>query len=221
MGGLFLLCYLWVTACGPTPVPADSIANAPDYQNPALLERAWQQPVAKTYPHPLEYQINGAFCGPATVVNVFQSLGMDHYTQENLFEKADVSYWKARFLGLTLDELKALIEANTALAVTLQRDLTLEEFRTHLRRVNDPAYRYVINFSRQPLFGVDIGHFSPLGGYFAESDRVFVLDVLDDYQPFLVPTNRLYAAMNTVDSETGQKRGLLIIRADAPSVVSP
>jgi hypothetical protein len=33
--------------------------------------------------------------------------------------------------------------------------------------------------------------------------------VLEDYQPFLVPAARLYEAMDTVDSETGQKRGLI------------
>ena len=51
-------------------------------------------------------------------------------------------------------------------------------------------------------------------------DYFFVLDVLDDYRPYLVPTARLYEAMDTVDTETGKKRGLLrimILETDKPT----
>lgn len=211
------LWYILVVACGPAPTPADSIARAAYYQDPVLLERAWQLPVAKTYPNPIEYQINGAFCGPAAAVNLLRSLGIDRHNQENLFDKAEVSRWKARFMGLTLDELAGLIRANAGLNATVLRDLTREEFRAHLRRANDPAYRYLVNFDRDPLFGVSIGHHSPLGGYLEDADLVFVLDVLDEYKPFLVPADRLYAAMDTPDSETGKKRGLLLVRAASPN----
>jgi len=217
-----LLWFFLVAACGPAPAPVDSIARAPYYQDPALLERAWQLPVARTYPNPLEYQINGAFCGPAAAVNLFRSLGIDRYDQESLFDRAEVSRWKARFMGLTLDELAGLIRSNADLEVAVLRDLTREAFRAHLQRANDPTVRYLINFDRRPLFGVDIGHFSPLGGYLADSDLVFVLDVLDEYKPFLVPADRLYAAMDTPDSETGKKRGLLLVRAAAsPAAETP
>ena len=179
-----LLWCVLVAACGPAPAPVDSIARAPYYQAPALLERAWRLPVAKTYPNPIEYQGNGAFCGPATLVNLFRSLGIDRYDQESLFDRAEVSRWKARFRGMTLDELAGLIRSNADLEVAVLRDLTREAFRAHLQRMNDPTNRYLINFNRYPLFGVDIGHFSPLGGYLADSDLVFVLDVLDDYKPY-------------------------------------
>lgn len=208
---LFLWCVL-VAACGPAPAPADSIARAAYYQNPALLERAWRLPVASAYPNPIEYQINGAFCGPAAAVNLLRSVGVRR-DQNGVFDKAGVSRWKARFMGLTLDELAGLIRANGAPDVTVLRDLSLEDFRAHLRRANDPAYRYLINFNRRPLFGIDIGHHSPLGGYLEDADLVFVLDVLDAYKPFLVPADRLYAALDTVDSETGRKRGLLVVHA--------
>ena len=70
-----LLWFLLIAACGPAPAPTpvDSIAKASYYQDPTLLEHAWQLPVAITYRNPIEYQINGTFCGPATVVNLFQS----------------------------------------------------------------------------------------------------------------------------------------------------
>ena len=217
---LLFLCVL-VAACGPAPAPVDSIATAVYYQNPTLLERAWRLPVASTYPNPVEYQINGAFCGPAAAVNLLRSLGIDRHDQDNLFDKADVSRWKARFLGMTLDELAGLIRANGAPDVTVLRNLTPEDFRAHLRRANDPTYRYLINFNRLPLFGIDIGHHSPLGGYLEDADLVFVLDVLDEYKPFLAPADRLYAAMDTPDSETGKKRGLLLVRAAASPAEAP
>lgn len=217
---LLLTTLLWLAACGPAPAPVDSIATATYYQNPAGLAQAWRQPVAATYRDSFEYQHNAAFCGPATVINVFRSLGIDHSTQESLFDRAQVSYWKARFLGLTLDELAEIIQANAPLKVTVLRDLTREEFQRHLHRANNPAFRYIINFNRQPLFGVNMGHHSPIGGYLSDANLVFVLDVLDRYRPFLAPAHRLYAAMNTVDAETGKKRGLLLIEV-MPSATTP
>jgi hypothetical protein len=44
------------------------------------------------------------------------------------------------------------------------------------------------------IFG---GHWSPLGGYLSESSLVHVLDVNDSYGNYLVPTQRLYDAINT------------------------
>lgn len=218
---LVFLFGLLLIAQGCQTSSVESIATAWYYQDPALLARAWRQPVAATYRDHFEYQIHGAFCGPATVINLFRSLDFESYTQDSLFERSDIGYWKARAKGLTLDELAQLIRANANLEVTVLRDLTLEEFRVHLRRANDPAYRYLINFNRQPLFGVKVGHHSPLGGYLPDADLVFVLDVLERYQPFLIPAARLHEAIDTVDAESGQKRGLLLVRTVTRSVRIP
>lgn len=213
-----LLFSVFLVACGPSPAPVESIAKATYYHQPDLLERAWQLPVAQTYRDRFEYQANWAFCGPATIINLFHSLKLEGYTQDSLFERSRISYWKARFLGLTLDELAELVRANTTREVTVVRDVTLDEFRRQLQQANDPRFRFLINFDRRPLFGVSIGHHSPLGGYLADMDLVFVLDVLDRYQPFLVPTARLFEAVDTVDSETGLKRGLLRIAVPEASM---
>lgn len=212
--GLFWLSVLlpWLVACDPAPAPVASIEQAPYYQDPALLDRAWRLPVAHFYRDRFEYQINSAFCGPATAINLFHSLDIPGRTQENLFDHAPWRYWKTRLLGLNLDELAEIVQDDAGLEITVLRDLTLETFRAHLRQSNNPAYRYLINFNRQPLFGVKIGHHSPIGGYLTERDLVFVLDVLERYQPFLAPSQRLYEAMDTVDRETGKKRGLLLVR---------
>jgi hypothetical protein len=215
-------CLLVLVACGQdTSPPVDSIANKPYFQDSALLAKAWALPVAAHYEKDFQYQMNGAFCGPATAVNLFRSLDVDRFDQENIFENTDVWYWKARVLGITLEEMAALVAENSDYEVRPLRDLSLEDFRQHLRHANDPTHRYLINFNRAPLFGVDIGHHSPIGGYLAEQDLVFVLDVLDEYEPFLVPAERLYEAMNTVDSETGKNRGLIVVRVAAQATTQP
>jgi hypothetical protein len=70
----------------------------------------------------------------------------------------------------------------------------------------------LINFHRKPLFGAGGGHHSPIGGYLEAEDLVFVLDVNERFGPWLVSTPRLFEAMDTVDSSSGAKRGLLELK---------
>jgi hypothetical protein len=70
-------------------------------------------------------------------------------------------------------------------------------------------FRYIVNFTRQQIFGAGVGHFSPIGGYLEAEDLVFVLDVNSDFQPWLVERKRLFDAVNTLDGT--KKRGLLLI----------
>src|SRR5205814_9068953 len=65
-------------------------------------------------------------------------------------------------------------------------------FRAHLRFANDTSRRYVVNFTRGPLFGMGGGHHSPIAGYLVNEDLVLVLDVNEKYGPWLVKSERLY-----------------------------
>ncbi len=190
-----------------------SIKDDTRYQDPALLERAWNLPVAKAYRQSFEYQINPMFCGPATAVNVLKSVGMTKYQQSNVFDASDVTYMKTMMAGLTLDELGRLIHDSSGRNVTVIRDISLEQFREHLKKSNDATQRYTINFTRALLWGPKSGggHHSPIGGYLEKEDLVFVLDVYDPFKPFLVSSQRLYEAMDTFDSEIDKKRGMLLL----------
>src|SRR4029453_15067995 len=52
-----------------------SIREARVFQDAALLRKAWATPVAAPYRPGLDYQSNGSFCGPTSLVNVLRSLG--------------------------------------------------------------------------------------------------------------------------------------------------
>lgn len=189
-----------------------SIAQSSEYQDPALLERAWMLPVAARYGHKLEFQANVSVCGPASAANVFRSLGAGPTTVRAVLEGTGRCRWLGYcWNGLTLDELAEVVRSKTDRRVTVLRDLPLAEFRAHLARSNDPGRRYVVNFHRGLLFGRGGGHHSPVGGYLADRDLVFVLDVNASFGPWLASTERLFQAVNSNDPDGGRKRGLLLI----------
>ena len=196
------------------PAPAAnlvaSVRDAWQYQDAALLARAWSMPVALRMRPVFVSQRNGSTCGPSTLANVFRSFGQNSDEASVLVGTGESGAGVCPG-GLTLDELAGVAGKNPAHRVTVLRDLRFEQFREHLRRSNDPVRRYTINFQRAPLFGEGGGHHSPIGGYLEREDLVFVLDTNDRFRPFLVDARRLFDAMNTVDSSAGKKRGLLVI----------
>jgi hypothetical protein len=189
-----------------------SIEHDATYQEPALLAQAFALPVAAAYvAGGLEYQRNASFCGPTTAVDVERSLGATD-DQAHVLDGTEVrTTFGVVWGGLTLDEEAELVRRKTGRRVTLLRDLDLSGLREELRHANDPARRYTVNFSRGPLFGRGGGHHSPIGGYLADRDLVLVLDVNQHYKPWLVKTERLFQAVDTIDRKTNRKRGLLRI----------
>lgn len=69
----------------------------------------------------------------------------------------------------------------------------------------------MVNFTRGPLFGAGGGHHSPIAGYLVDEELVLVLDVNEKYRRWLVKSERLYDAMNTLETGAGEKRRLLLI----------
>jgi len=189
-----------------------SIERDPAYQDPALLERAFAEPVAGAFRSAgLDAQANPSFCGPTTVVDVLRSLGTPA-AQSNVLEGSGVHTvfgWVAG--GMTLDEVAALLRVKTRRPVTVHRGEDLAAFRALIAGANDPAKRVTVNFDRGPLFGRGGGHHSPVGAYLPDRDLALVLDVNGGYRPWLVSVPRLKAAVDTVDPATGQSRGLLVV----------
>jgi len=187
------------------------IAAAAEYQDSARLKRAYELPVGIAYAKsPLVYQANGSLCGPTSLVNVLHSFGDESATKDSVLAGTGKCSLGACFMGLTLDEL-ADISTHAGARATILRDLDPTQFRSELTHFNDPSRRYVVNFDRGPLFGSEGGHHSPIGGYLTDEDLVLVLDVNQKYKPWLVRADRLYDAINTFDSASGHKRGLLLL----------
>lgn len=188
-----------------------SIAATPQYQDAALLDRAWSLPVASTFGRRVVFQTNGSVCGPASLANIMRSLGAATATQATVLDGTGKCGTGICFMGLTLDELGAIASEKTGRKVTVLRDLGLDDLRGHLRHANDPARRYLANFHRGLLFGKGVGHHSPIAGYLEGDDLVLVLDVNPSFGPWLVSSERLFRAIDSVDSSSGKKRGLLLL----------
>jgi hypothetical protein len=186
------------------PEGFSSIREAPAFQDPKLLARAWALPVASTFSRPILSQTNPSSCGPASVANVLRSAGAP-MSADDVAAHGSGCVAGFCFGGLTLTQLgEATREAAPGWKVTELHPETLEKFREELRRKEG---RLIINFHRRPLFGAGGGHHSPIGGYLEKEDLVFVLDVNERFGPWLVSSERLFGAMDTMDGSS--KRGLL------------
>jgi hypothetical protein len=195
----------------PPRFDVQSIALTPEYQDASLLAEAWVLPVAARYQHRVDFQTNGSLCGPTSAANVFRSLGEQPSTPGGVLEGSGECSFGFCWQGISLDELASVIARKTRHKVTVLRDLSLAEFRGHLARSNDPSRRYIVNFHRGLLFSQGGGHHSPIGGYLVERDLVFVLDVNESFKPWLVSSERLFRAVDGVDSSSKKRRGLLLV----------
>ena len=206
---LVALALLLFVALRPATVAPDSIERLPAYHDPALLRRAWSLPVARRYgPAGYVYQRNPSVCGPTSIADLLRSLGRQATPAAVLAGSGIPSYFGLLPGGLTLDQEAMLLRRRGAPA-TVVRAASLAQFRATIARANDPHVRLIANFTRAPLFGRGHGHFSPILGYLADRDLVFVGDVNDSYRPWLAPVARLYAAVDTIDPATHAKRGVI------------
>lgn len=214
-----LLCAA-LAACGQNPhAGVASIERTAEYQNAELLAEGWRLPVAAAYADDgIEYQANPSTCGPTSIANLLQSTGGVESQGEVLRDAHVFNIMGLIPGGLTLDQASAVLDGETSTPVVVLRDLDLEGFRAHLRASNEPGRRYILNFHRGPLFGRGHGHFSPILGYLPDRDLVFVGDVNEDYGPWFASSARVFAAMDTIDSATGKKRGLILVSADTGDV---
>jgi hypothetical protein len=208
IAGVALLAGAAFLIVAPTGVSQDAIQSSV-IRTPELIDKAWKLPVAASFNTDVAWQSNGSLCGPASVANAFRSLGEEETTEDEVLDGTGMCWTGFCVVGLTLDELAGVAQTKTKRKVSVLRNLTAEEFREHMKRANDPGRRYIINFTREKIFGAGSGHHSPIGGYLEAEDLVFVLDVNEDYRPWLIERERLFSAMDTLDGD--EKRGLLLI----------
>ena len=186
-----------------------------------VLEEALATPVARRYLRDFRTQETLSSCGPSSVLNVLASLGDPIPNESTLFEGEPWQRLRMRLLGMTLDDVAALLNERGVGRVQVLRDLPYEAFLSALSRCNDLNNRCIVNFDRAPIFGVSVGHFSPIAGYDSGDNLVTLLDVTPGFGPTLIPSELLHAGVQTKDSEAGQSRGLLIVSEIAKDPDAP
>lgn len=177
----------------------------------------------------LEFQQNLAFCGPASIAATLNSLGIArpavaslgpyrYFTQDNIFNPVTEAIKQREAVatrGMTLAELASFLNALGVHAEALHADtLDLDRLRSLIETsLADSNARLIVNYNRQLLGQAGAGHQSPLAAYDRASDSALLLDVAKfKYPPTWVPLADLLAAMQSVDSDSGKSRGLVIVR---------
>lgn len=172
---------------------------------------------------------NQAFCGIASAVMTLNALRVPpplspewypyaYWNEENVFTRAVLEVKPVLGVqaeGLTLDELARLLVAAGAKAEAVHASTSdLPTFRAAARAAVATQDAVILVNVFRPVLGQEgSGHFSPLAAYNAEADSFLFLDVARyKLPPSWVPAERLFAAMNTLDSSAQKTRGYIIVR---------
>ena len=192
-----------------------------------LISSKLREPFFAMQPY-VETQQNLAFCGPASIVAVMNSLGTprpaenrlypyNFYTQDNIFNtdtQKVKSFGMVSVRGMTLDEVAGFFTSLGVKATARHADvLDDQQLRALLKTtLANPNSRIVVNYNRKTLAQEGGGHLSPLAAFDEASDSVLLLDVAKfKYPPTWVNLTDLLASMQTVDSDSGKSRGLVIV----------
>jgi len=173
-----------------------------------------------------------AFCGVASIVMVLNALGIwapttpeyepyTVFTQDDFFNARTEKVLPQKVLaeqGMTLDQIGQLLGTYGVHAeVRHAGDATLDEFRkSAMEHLSEADHYVIVNYLRRVMGQERGGHISPLGAYDAGTDRFLILDVARyKYPPVWVTARELFDAMNTTDSDNGNRtRGYVLIRAE-------
>ncbi|MCB9679662.1 MAG: phytochelatin synthase family protein [Alphaproteobacteria bacterium] len=165
----------------------------------------------------LQTQEKASWCGVASAVTVLNAAG-GTLTQDAFFtpEAREVRGWLATtFTGMTLDAFAGMVRAHGLDATpTHAEDASVEQLRAvALENLGASGDWLVVNYDRREVGEAGGGHLSPLSAYDPETDEVLLLDVAGyKYPPHWVPLERLFAAMDTRDGESGRSRGWVVVR---------
>ena len=201
----------------PRPLPPDLVGlTTPEGQ--ALLADAEASADYPPLSSHFEAQALRSYCGVASGVIVLSALGRE--TSQKAFFVATADNlrprWRVVLTGMPLADLGMLLAAHdVGIAVHHASDSSPDSFRRAVQANLGKSGDYlIVNYQREVLGQEATGHISPLAAYDADTDRVLVMDTASyKYPPTWVPIEKLFAAMNTIDSETGRTRGYVEVTA--------
>ncbi|KAG0234207.1 hypothetical protein BGW42_006845 [Actinomortierella wolfii] len=169
-------------------------------------------------------QSEPAFCGPASLAMVLNSLEIDPqrrwkgawrwYSDELLECCAPRDQVKAK--GITFSQFACLSKCHCEVQVRRAEQVTLDMFKKDLEMVcSRDDIHMVVSFSRKSLGQTGDGHFSPIGGYVPDKGMVLVLDTARyKYPSYFVKVEDLWKSLFPIDVETGNSRGYFLLSAN-------
>jgi hypothetical protein len=210
------------------PLPPNLIPLDSD-EGRAMLVRAKESRAFYPLVSQFVTQDTTSFCGVASSVMVLNAMPIEApvaqpwapfrlFTQENVFGDGELKAASVRKGGLTLDQTAYLLGENHVQAVAVHAsDSSEAEFRQRARESLAADHHHVlVDFLRSELHQDTGAHWSPLGAYDAQSDRFLVLDVARfRYPPYWATTADLFAAMKTLDLDSGKTRGYVLVSPQA------
>ncbi len=228
---LLIACLFFTTlSFAVEPLP-DNLLAFDSKQSTQLLKQSANTNTLKVLEH-FATQQTVTYCGPASAITVLNAMDIvapidyvpapiapgyfefAYFSQNNFFSEAvhEIIHPDRVFEnGMTLKQLAAAIETwGVSAKPHFANKLTLEQFRTMIKRAlaND---KYVIaNFLRSAMQQQGGGHHSPVAAYDETTDRFLVLDVARyKYQSYWVKAKDLWKA--SVDLDETHSRGFIII----------
>ncbi|KAI3448796.1 hypothetical protein Pfo_005461 [Paulownia fortunei] len=177
-------------------------------------------------------QSEPAYCGLASLAMVLNALAIDpcrkwkgpwRWFDETMLDCCE-PLEKVRVKGISFGKVICLAHCAGANVEAFRTDQSsIDEFRKYVMVCSTSDDCHVISsYTRKAFKQTGTGHFSPIGGYHAESDMVLILDVARfKYPPHWVPLSLLWEAMDTVDEATGLRRGFMLVsrRQRAPALL--
>ncbi|KAJ0079561.1 hypothetical protein Patl1_22972 [Pistacia atlantica] len=167
-------------------------------------------------------QSEPAYCGLASLSMVLNALAIDpgrkwkgpwRWFDESMLDCCE-PLKKVKEKGISFGKLICLAHcAGAKVEAFRTNQSTIDDFRKYLIRCSSSDDCHLISSYHRGIFKqTGTGHFSPIGGYHAGRDMALILDVARfKYPPHWVPLSLLWEAMDSIDIETGQCRGFMLI----------
>ncbi|CAE8712165.1 unnamed protein product [Polarella glacialis] len=176
-----------------------------------------------------------SFCGLGTLTMVLNAMNVDpgrtwkgpwRWFRETMLDCCE-PLERIQLNGITFIPLACLARCNGAFVDTHRADESdgdLEAFRRAVCEsccevtgcAEEEGYKplkvLVVSYSRKQFGQTGDGHYSPIGGYHAASDKVLVLDVARfKHPPHWVPLVEMWESMRRLDPDTGLSRGFMLL----------
>ncbi|KAG6535931.1 glutathione gamma-glutamylcysteinyltransferase 1-like [Zingiber officinale] len=175
-------------------------------------------------------QSEPAYCGLASLSMVLNALAIDpgrkwkgpwRWYDESMLDCCE-PLEKVKAKGITFGKVACLAHCAGAKVEAFRTNQSnIGNFRNHvIKCASSEDCHLIASYHRKHFKQTGAGHFSPIGGYHAESDMALILDVARfKYPPHWVPLSLLWEAMETVDESIGHPRGFMLISSHqkAPS----